>query len=264
MPSKAELQRRKRNIKRDLARVTDDLARLHAKLEQIDAGIEDRRETRKETDDQERRNELHTAIREKLKLREATKIELARAETRSEKLRKRLGKVKKKISKIGQGKPKIVKLDLSFRSGMAGQGQIVGVTGHYTAGPRDDSDDEALQLWRTYHAAHLNQGWAGLGYQIGFTRQGTIVLLRPFTVVGSHTLNNNTGRIGASVHGTTGDTWAPPQIAAYKWWLENGHTDAFPSSHRTPKRPRDLQLRVHNDFMATACPGSFESGYRNP
>lgn len=262
MNRRDRLKRERNEARRQLAGVEDDIAKLQAELERLEAGIEDRRETREDADDPERRREMHAAIQAKVALREAAVEKLRNRESRADKLRRSIRRFTRKIRNLG--KPRITLLSLSFRSGMAGQGTIIGATGHYTAGPIDASDEDAERLWRQYHAAHLAQGWAGLGYQIGFTREGSIYLLRPFTVVGSHTLGANTGRIGCSVHGTTGDNWTPAQLRAYRYWLDHGHTSAFPASHRTPRPPRELERRVHSDFMATACPGSFESGYKNP
>lgn len=261
MASKDSLKAERERLREDLRSVNSDISHLHGLLERIEAGIEDRREDRNESDDRERREALHRAIQEKVAIRKVKKERLHAREDRRVLIKKAIRKLGRRIRNLGS--PSIVKLDLTFRP-MTPQGAFVGVTGHYTAGPLDDDDDEALALWRQYHASHLAQGWSGLGYQIGFTREGTIVLLRPFTSVGSHTLGNNTGRIGVSVHGTTGDTWSSAQLQAYAWWLKNGHTSKFPSSHRTPNPPGQLQRKVHKDFMATSCPGSFESGYRAP
>lgn len=261
MSKKDRLKAERESLRADRDDAEADIAKLTVEIERIEAGIEDRKESRKDTDDVERRKELHAAIREKVKLREERQEKLDARESRVKKLGHKIKAIGQKIHALGS--PPIKRLNLSFRS-MAAQPPIIGITGHYTAGPKDGSPEDAERLWRQYHAAHQAQGWAGLGYQIGFDRFGNIYLLRPFTYVGSHTLNNNSGRIGVSVHGTTGDTWTDAQRAAYRWWLDNGHTSKFPTSHRTPKPPRDLQIRVHNDFMATACPGSFEAGYRNP
>ena len=262
MPSKDQLREERRALAHDLNRIESDIAKLVSEIERIDAGIEGRREDREEAKDKERRDELHEAIQEKVALRKEKKARLGSRKDRADTVTAKLERVVERIKAKG-GKPKVISLLLSFRP-MSPQGAIIGVTGHYTAGPVDDDDEDAIRLWKQYHASHLAQGWSGLGYQIGFTRQGTIVLLRPFTSVGSHTLGANTGRIGVSVHGTTGDTWTKPQRQAYAWWLNNGHTSTFPASHRLPRSARDLEIRVHNDFGATACPGSFESGYKNP
>lgn len=261
MSKKDRLKAERDRLRRDRERVEADIAKLTADLERIEAGIEDRRDARAKTDDPERRAELHAAIQEKVRLYEEKEERLRNRESRVEKLTRTIKQFGQRIRALAS--PKIKRIDLSFRP-MSPQGTIVGVTGHYTAGPLDSSPEDAERLWRQHHAAHLAQGWSGLGYQIGFDRFGNIYLLRPFTSVGSHTLNNNSGRIGVSVHGTTGHTWTPAQLRAYKWWLSNGHTSKFPSSHRTPRPPKDLEVRVHSDFMATACPGSFEAGYKNP
>lgn len=146
-------------------------------------------------------------------------------------------------------RPKVITLDLTFRPMSPQQYPLKGIIGHYTAGPKDVDTADALRLWRQYHAAHLAQQWSGLGYQVGITRDGTIVRLRPMSSVGSHTLGNNTGQIGFSVHGTTGDSWTRLQKRAYKAARKRLKLDHLP-------------VTVHSDWMGTACPGSFEDGYK--
>jgi len=138
------------------------------------------------------------------------------------------------------------------------------VTGHYTAGPRDTSDEHALQLCKSYDAQHRSQGWRMIGYHYCVTRAGSIICLRPVGEIGAHVLNHNTGNVGVMVHGTLGDTWTEPQRLAYIWLLENAHTDALPAAHRSPVDLSKLPRRGHNDWMATSCPGDFKAGFLNP
>jgi hypothetical protein len=169
--------------------------------------------------------------------------------------------IKRLIRKIrNRFRPKIIDLNLTFGS-MATQGRIYRVIGHYTAGPRDHNDAEAKDLNRRYHAAHRAQGWAGEGYGLNFTSDGSIILLRPLGKVGAHTLGYNTNSLGIMMHGTTGDRATKQQKRALRWWAKNGHTSKMPASHRSPVKPGSVPWYGHNDFGATGCPGSFKPTY---
>ncbi len=87
-----------------------------------------------------------------------------------------------------------------------------------------------------------------IGYHIGLGPEGGIYLLRPLRYSGAHTLGYNTGFVGLSVHGTTGDTWTGPQLRALRSAL---------SRFGLQNKP----VYGHNDKNATACPGSFKAGY---
>lgn len=167
----------------------------------------------------------------------------------------------KKLAELDGWKPKIIDLDLNVVSKFGGLGTVVGVTGHWTAGPRDRTDAEAVRLWRQYDKQHRAQDWGGEGYHIGITSNGSIGLLRPVWMKGAHTLGANTGRIGIVVHGKPGDKPTAAQAKTIAWLAEHGHTVAMPSSHRAPVDLQHVQWRGHNDFNATLCPGSFKTMY---
>lgn len=234
-----------KQVEEALERVKDRFAANHAEIEALQASNDAKRDRTPKTE--EREWELEHELE-----RNAKEIKRLRAQQRRlQKRRKVLARDARKLARRLRNsvKPKVIDLGatLEFRA-MTPQVKPVDSIGHYTAGPIDDDDDEALDLWRRVHAAHLAQGWSGIGYQIGITRAGTIVKLRPLDCVGSHTLNHNTGQAGLSVHGTTGDTWTKPQLRALK----------------AARRKFGLTGRktVHNDWMATGCPGDFESGYK--
>lgn len=160
-----------------------------------------------------------------------------------------------------QAGPKIINLKLNVRDLFGPLGSVFAVTGHYTAGPRDRSDAEACDLWRRYHNEHAAKGWGGIGYHLGITAAGTLVLLRPVRLKGAHTASHNTGNVGVVVHGTTGDKPTAAQAATFRWLLANAHTSAMPESHRVDLRGKTL--RGHKDWPdnATACPGEFHRMY---
>lgn len=243
--SRRDRQRELERVEDALERVKDKFAANHAEIEQLQAS-NDRKEQRTPKTD-----EWEWGLEQEMS-RNAREIKRLRARQRQlQKRRKRLARSARKLARKLRNsvKPKVVDLGatLDFRP-MTPQAKPTDSIGHYTAGPTDDDDDEALDLWRRVHAAHLAQGWSGIGYQLGLTRDGTIVKLRPLDCVGSHTLGHNTGQAGLSVHGTTGDAWTKPQLRALKVARRKfGLTGA---------------KTVHNDWMATGCPGDFESGYK--
>jgi N-acetylmuramoyl-L-alanine amidase len=167
----------------------------------------------------------------------------------------------KQLEAIRPDAPRIIDLKLEGDKLFGGLGPISGVIGHYTAGPRDTSDDHACDLWRGYHRAHKAKGWGFIGYHLGVTAKGSVVLLRPIGWKGAHTAGANTGHVGVVVHGTTGDQPTAAQAATLRWLAANAHTDAMPASHRAPRRLGDVRWTGHNDWNATGCPGSFKKAY---
>lgn len=244
--------------RKELARQREATAgRIHAIREAIADRVaeierlQDKRSAKKARDpkDVEREALLKRQIAELHDSIQAQKRLLDRKRTRLQKARKNLKRIRRKLRNLAS--PKVIDLgsELSFRS-MASQPYVAGSIGHYTAGPVDDDDAEAIQLWRQYHGAHLAQGWSGIGYHVGLTRDGTIVLLRPMRYVGAHTGGANTGQIGFVCHGTLGDTWTRAQKRAFRKALKK---------YGLKNKP----VKVHRDFMATSCPGDFEGGYRS-
>ncbi|PTL55760.1 peptidoglycan recognition protein family protein [Paraconexibacter algicola] len=158
-------------------------------------------------------------------------------------------------------RPRIVNLDLKPREGsqLSPQGTLRAVTGHYTAGPVDQTDEQCEALLRGYDRAHKAKGWTMLGYAFAISRAGTIYLGRPATAIGAHVLNQNSGNVGIVCNGTTGDRPTAAQARSLRWLLANAHTDALPKAWRVDLR--GLPVKGHNDWMATACPGSFKRMY---
>lgn len=241
----------------------DDLQELIREREQIDEAIAGhvaaRDKIENDLDEQRQRDPEQQRIKAKVERKIDTLNERRKRQNkRIRALRAERGEVSKEIKEEKAEAPRFVDLNLSFRSGMATQTALQGIIFHYTAGPTDDDLDDAIALCRQYHGAHLANGWAGEGYALCFTRDGSIIGLRPPRYVGAHTLNKNTGQLGIMAHGTTGDTWTEPQLRTYRWWLENGHTDKVPAEFRIPVKPGSLPVTGHNDWMATGCPGSFK------
>ncbi len=228
----------------------DTLAEKVAEVEQLDEQIARKKKARKKhSDDERRRAELHEQI-------EGLIAERRRAKARVESLEGNLRKAARRARRLARRlrnrvKPKVVDLGLRPNGSLSTQPYLKGTVGHYSAGPiDDDGDDEAFDLWRRYDAYHKSLGWSMIGYNWGVTRDGTIAILRGHGKVGAHTLGQNTGWEGVSVHGTTGDTWTKPQLRAFRYGLKKfGLIDKPVYGHR------------EMPGQSTACPGDFLDGY---
>lgn len=159
-------------------------------------------------------------------------------------------------------RPKIVtarQMGLQFANLFGQLGPERKVTGHHTAGPPDRSDAHAIQLCRSYHAAHRAKGWGGIGYSYCITRRGTILCLRPTILKGAHVGGANSQNVGVMFHGTTGHKPTRAQARAFLWLLRNAHTRAMPAAHRTDLSIRSAPRFGHNDWpghRSNACPGT--------
>lgn len=158
-------------------------------------------------------------------------------------------------------RPKIIDPRFKVEAKYGPLGPLTAVIGHHTAGPRDKTDGHAVDLWTKYHAQHKAQGWGGIGYHIGVTSAGSIVLLRPSGLKGAHTAQANTGHLGVVVHGTVGDKPTKAQLRAIRWLCRYAHTSRMPASHRAPVKLDAVRWTGHNDWNATACPGTFKPMY---
>lgn len=160
--------------------------------------------------------------------------------------------------------PKIVTAraqGLAFQNVFGALGPERVVTGHHTAGPKDTSDAHAAQLNRSYHHAHKNKGWGGIGYHYSISRRGTIFCLRPTDLKGAHVGGHNSGNVGVMFHGTTGDTPTQAQSEAFRWLLINANTWRMPKAHRSDRKlgKPHCDRKGHNDWsghLTNACPGT--------
>jgi hypothetical protein len=136
------------------------------------------------------------------------------------------------------------------------------VVGHYSGGARARNVKEGIARAKEFHKYHLSKGWAGIGYHFVIADDGAIVGCRPTSYVGAHVLNQNSGRIGVNMPGTTGDRPTKRQARAFWWLLHNAHTAAMPQAHRTDRDLSRLPVYGHKDLMATDCPGLFYGMYK--
>lgn len=150
-------------------------------------------------------------------------------------------------------------LGLRFQNLFGALGPELYLTGHHTAGPKDQNDPHAVALCRQYHAEHAAKGWGGIGYHWCIARSGTIICLRPVRLKGAHVGAHNSNNAGVMFHGTTGDLPTPAQHASYAWLRANAHTFRMPAAHRTDRKLLGAKLRGHRDWAgheSNACPGT--------
>lgn len=191
---------------------------------------------------------------------------MSRATAAAAKLRRRIVRLRERIRNLF-GAPRIITAAQQgiYPDGIfGGLGPISYVTGHHTAGPTDDTDADAIRLNKQYDNYHRAQGWGGIGYHYNITRSGSIACLRPVAQKGAHVGGWNTGNVGITCHGTTGDTPTNAQKAAFRWLLANAHTSKMPSQHRTPVAIGSKPRRGHNDWSGhtwNACPGTHKAMY---
>lgn len=135
--------------------------------------------------------------------------------------------------------------------------------GHYTAGPRDKTDKQALVLTSAVNDAHRNLDYGGIGYNYVLTYKGNIICARPVRYVGAHTYGENRDSVGVVCHGSTGDkpTWR--QRRALRYLLARAHTNRFHPRFRTTRRLDSLPWYGHKDFNNTSCPGLFYRMYKS-
>jgi hypothetical protein len=153
-------------------------------------------------------------------------------------------------------------IGLEFRTNQLGaMGPETSVVGHYSATPRAETTKAGIAAAKSFHRAHLNNGWAGIGYHYVIPDTGAIICCRSTFHTGAHVLNKNSGRIGVNMPGTLGDRPTRRQARAFNWLLHNAHTDAMPRRHRTDNNLSNVGLTVHNNLMPTSCPGLFKRMY---
>ena len=102
------------------------------------------------------------------------------------------------------------------------------------------------------HAWHLARGWAGIGYHFVIRKNGSIERGRPLEAIGAHAGPGANGNsIGVCLSGNfMNERPTDQQITALVEllvWLN----DYYKS---------DLEVKLHREVMATACPGTLFPG----
>ncbi len=166
--------------------------------------------------------------------------------------------------------PRIVtarSIGLQFRTNqLARMGPENSTVGHYSGvAGRAKNLKEGIAKAKSFHAFHLSEGWAGIGYHYLIADDGSIICCRSTFHQGAHVKNNNSGRIGVNMPGTLTPTIRDKptrrQARAFNWLLHNAHTTAMPRVHRTDRDLSRLRIFGHKDLNATDCPGLFHAMY---
>ncbi len=98
------------------------------------------------------------------------------------------------------------------------------------------------------HRSHLERGWAGIGYHFYVRKSGEIFKGRPIGAVGAHTAGKNSVSIEVCFEGNYETTMQMPTLQ-----LKSGRELINYLKTLYPK----AELKVHNDFQPTACPGRY-------
>lgn len=98
------------------------------------------------------------------------------------------------------------------------------------------------------HRIHLNNGWAGIGYNFYVRRNGEIYRGRPIDVAGSHTVGYNGSSVGICFEGNYDVSGDMPD-AQFQSGIEliDYIKTIYPN----------VLIKKHRDFDSTACPGRF-------
>lgn len=136
------------------------------------------------------------------------------------------------------------------RGSYTAQPSIGGDVLHHTADAAAaiNTPGEEKAYMRRIQQGHFARGFIDVGYGAVAFPSGRIYLGRPFSVVGAHTLNNNTGKAGFALAGNF--EHETPTAAALR---------AIPQIRRliaaVPQARRERPLTGHRDHNPTACPG---------
>lgn len=130
---------------------------------------------------------------------------------------------------------KIVEHDWTWKHGLTPRALTDGIVLHHAAG---DGAPEAV------HAAHLANGWAGIGYHYYVRKDGTVHRGRPEWAAGAHVENQNSHLLGICFEGNfEREKMGAAQLAAGRLLLADVLT-------RYP-----VPITLHRAWGATACPG---------
>ena len=96
------------------------------------------------------------------------------------------------------------------------------------------------------HNAHLNNGWAGIGYHFYVRKDGSIYRGRPIEKIGAHAEGNNRNTIGICFEGNfENESMNSKQLYAGRMLI----------AHIEESYGQKLEIVKHSDVGKTACPG---------
>ena len=129
----------------------------------------------------------------------------------------------------------IIEHDWTWKHGLTPRAATDGIVLHHAAG------DGAPE---TIHAAHLSNGWAGIGYHYYVRKDGTVHRGRPEWAAGAHVENQNSHLLGICFEGNfEREEMGAAQLAAGRLLLADVLT-------RYP-----VPITLHRAWGNTACPG---------
>nr|DAI23019.1 MAG TPA: endodeoxyribonuclease I [Caudoviricetes sp.] len=133
----------------------------------------------------------------------------------------------------------IISKNLTFREVLQKRKSTKYIILHHAAATKCSVED--------IHRWHLNNGWAGIGYHFLVRKDGSVYCGRPEDTIGAHTYGSNSISIGICFEGN----------------FENERmTDAQKKAgqqlvYELKKKYPRVQIKKHNDFGRTACPGKY-------
>ncbi|MER5482622.1 peptidoglycan-binding protein [Streptomyces sp. NPDC002812] len=101
-------------------------------------------------------------------------------------------------------------------------------------------------IMRAIEATHLNQGWAGVGYNFVVDQSGAVYEGRGWGLQGAHCPDHNISGIGVQIAIGGGQTPSAAALAACRALYEEA----------CKRTGRTLAKRGHRDGFATECPGT--------
>ena len=135
-------------------------------------------------------------------------------------------------------------------------GRIWRITVHHEAEVCDDGGWTATVLrLRGIQKAHLQNGWADIGYHFVIDYKGRIWEGRTLKYQGAHARDNNEGNIGIALLGDFNVQWpTKEQKESLKRLLNDLRT-----TYNVPKS----RVYTHRELVTTECPGTHLQGYVN-
>ncbi len=122
----------------------------------------------------------------------------------------------------------------------------------FTQGPVSASAARLEQI-RSYHVG--NRGWADIGYHFAIDPAGRVFQGRPLTLQGAHVADRNPGNIGVVCLGNYDEQ---PLTSTHAAAL-----DAFLAALMARYRIPISEVRTHQEWAPTACPGRSVQAYMN-
>lgn len=133
----------------------------------------------------------------------------------------------------------IIDLAFGFKGTLTARRKTDWIVLHHRAGSGD-----VMSL----HAAHLANGWQGIGYHFYVKKDGTVFRGRPIDTVGAHVSGHNDHTIGICFEGNfEAETMPAEQLKA----------GAELIAHIQEGYGFALSVVCHRDLLATACPGKY-------